>query len=379
MLFYDRICIIYKYFNIINLIISDKTKKMKIKMIFNYVVCYLFKQIFLYIIFLLTCFKIQAQPGCPNVNAGNDQTLSCNTQCTNLSATFLQTGATGTYSVSSITYSPPYANNSGTIIPVYFDDTWSSIVNLPFNFCFFGSYYNQIVVGSNGVISFNIAYAQGTCPWAFSATCPSSSLPLNSIFGPYHDIKPSIGSNSIRWEVSGTYPCRTFAVKFYEVPMYNCTSLKATHQIVLYEGTNVIEVYMQNKPICSTWNNGVAVVGIQNASGTLGYTPSGRNTSQWTATNEAWRFTPNGSNNYAFVWLQGTSQIGFAQTISVCPTQTTTYTAQVTYFNCDGSQIIVSDDVVVNRNLNITVSPASPSICIGESQVLTASGATSYT
>lgn len=334
-----------------------------------------------FVLLFFTCFSVIAQPGCPNVNAGNDQTLPCNTNCTNLTATFLQTGSTSAYSVSSIPYAPPYAFNTGTAIMVNIDDTWSSAITLPFNFCFFGNNYNQIVVGSNGVITFNTSNAGGYCPWSFSATCPSSSLPTNSIFGVYHDIDPSV-SGSLYYAILGSYPCRTFVVNFNQVAMYSssCNSQKATHQIVLYESTNVIEVYVKTKPLCTSWNSGNAVIGIQNSAGSLGYTPPGRNTSQWTASNEAWRFTPSGPANYALVWLQGTSQIGTTPTINVCPAQTSTYTAQVTYTNCNGSQVVVSDQVVVNRTNppNVSVTPATSNICMGASQTLTASGASSY-
>jgi len=330
---------------------------------------------------IISITSIFAQPGCPNVNAGNDQTLNCSTNCTNLTATFLQTGATSAYTVTSVAYSPPYAFNTGTAIMVNIDDTWSSVINLPFNFCFFGNNYTQIVVGSNGVITFNTSNAGGYCPWSFSSTCPSSSLPTNSIFGAYHDIDPSV-SGTLYYAILGTAPCRTFVINFYQVAMYSssCNSSKATHQIVLYESTNVIEVYIKAKPVCSSWNSGNAVIGIQNNAGNLGYTPPGRNTSQWTANNEAWRFTPSGPPNYAVAWFEGTTQIGNTPTINVCPSQTTTYTAKVTYTSCDGTTDIQSDQVTVNKTqpFTMSVTPATSNICLGASQSLTASGANTY-
>jgi len=195
--------------------------------------------------FYLTALYSQA-PGCPNVNAGPDQQINCVGTST-LVASPLHTGQTNTYLVSSIPYAPPFPFNTGTPIMVNIDDRWSSVIQLPFNFCFYGNTYNQIVVGSNGVISFHTAYAGGTCPWAFTASIPSPSLPLNAIFGPYHDIDPAVGGLLFQ-SVIGTYPCRTFVVNYHQIPMYSgaCNSMLATHQIVLYETTNGIEVYMQN-------------------------------------------------------------------------------------------------------------------------------------
>ena len=80
---------------------------------------------------------ISAQPGCPSINAGNDQTLNCFTSCATLNATVLQTGASTAYTVSSVPYAPPYPYSSGTQIMANIDDTWSTVITLPFNFCFF--------------------------------------------------------------------------------------------------------------------------------------------------------------------------------------------------------------------------------------------------
>ena len=38
---------------------------------------------------------------------------------------------------------------------------------------------------------------------------------------------------------------------------------------VFYEFSNVIEIYIQDKPSCPTWNDGNAALGIQNNDGDL--------------------------------------------------------------------------------------------------------------
>jgi len=320
--------------------------------------------------------NINAQaPGCPNVTVtapgavGGQVSVACN-ECINLTATVLHTGQTNTYTVSSIPYAPPYPFNTGNSIFVNQDDIWSGVINLPFNFCYYGTSYDKIVVGANGVVSFNLTYANQTCPWSFSANNPSSALPLNSIFGPYHDIDPSVGG-AIYQAVLGSYPCRTFVVNYNLVPMFSCNSLRATHQIVLYESTNVIEVYIQNKPLCSSWNGGRAIVGIQNINGTIGVTAPGRNTSPtWTASNEAWRFTPSGTPNYTIQWYDGSTPLGTGNTINVC--NSSTYTAIATYDNCDFTQVVVTDQMTVQSDaFTATVSPSSADICQGESVTIT--------
>ena len=76
-------------------------------------------------------------------------------------------------------------------------------------------------------------------------------------------------------------------------------------QVVLYETTNIIDFYVENKPSCSSWNSGWAAMGIQNDAGTEAVVPPGRNgnDSPWQTQNEAWRFTPSGASIVDFTWL----------------------------------------------------------------------------
>ncbi|HOY31141.1 MAG TPA: gliding motility-associated C-terminal domain-containing protein [Bacteroidales bacterium] len=343
---------------------------------------------YLYISLFVVLFlniRVWGQPGCVNVtittNGGNDFTLPCNQPCTNIDAVAVQTsGETSNYSVSSIPYAPPYPYNIGNPILVNIDDRWSSVITLPFTFCFYGVNYNEIIAGSNGVVSFDLTPANGYCPWQFSATCPSFSLIPNAIFGVYHDIDPAV-SGLMYYAILGTYPCRTFVVSWYQIPLFltDCNSYIATHQIVLYETSNIIEVYVQDKPVCTLWNDGNALIGIQNATGTLGLTPPGRNTSVWTAQNEAWRFTPIGSSFVGITWYEGSSQIGSGNTIYVCPTGTTTYTAQANYSTCFGATVTVDDHITVSKaSGSVSIAPVNPVICAGGSVGLTASGSTTY-
>lgn len=331
---------------------------------------------FLLLIFGLMQFvnSSNAQPGCPFIDAGPNQNIACNGSAT-LNATVLATGQTTSYGVTSIPYNPPYPFNSGTPIFVGIDDIWTGIINLPFNFCFYGSNYSQIVVGSNGLISFDLTYANGYCPWSFTAAVPNATLPLNSIFGVYHDIDPSVCGN-VRYAILGNYPCRTFVVSYDQVCHFDCNNLTSTTQIVLYETTNVIEVYVQNKPTCISWNDGNALIGIQDAAGTTGIAPPGRNTGPWSANNEAWRFTPNGPPNYVINWYDNGVLIGSGPSITVSPSSTTTYTAEAIYTNCNGAQVVVTDvvTVTVGGSSSVTVNASSTTICDGQSVTITANG-----
>ena len=325
---------------------------------------------------LITIWEAQSQaPGCPNVTAGPDTSLPCGATCTDLTATLLETGSTATYLVTSIPYTPPFGFTGGSSIFIGIDDQWSSVVNLPFDFCFYENSYNQLIIGANGLLSFDISMAGGWCAWSFAATIPTPGPPPggiynNSINGAYHDIDPSItwtgAGNDINFAVLGTFPCRTVVINFFDVPHFSCNNLTTTQQIVLYETTNVIEVYIDDKPTCSTWNSGNAVIGLQNPTGSAGVTPIGRNTGGWSASNEAWRFTPDGPPNYQVNWYDASNNlIGTGNPLNVCPTASTTYIASAVYTDCNGSTIIVTDTTEVTLTGPFIASVTDPSCNIG--------------
>jgi hypothetical protein len=341
-------------------------------------------------VFLLTSeFSFGQFPGCPSVDAGADQTLNCSTPCATLTAVPFNAGATTSYSVAGITHSTPiaYDEPGGTPVSLNIDDVWSPQINLPFTFCYYGQNYSTCKIGSNGAIKFG-TFPETYHPWSFSQTCPSTGLKsAGDIFGIYHDIDPSVCGN-IKWYIIGTAPCRIFVVSFNNICQFlsSCNSLKSRHMMVLYETTNVIDVYVESKPTCSSWNSGNAVIGIQNPAGTAGVTPPSRNTGAWSVnTPEAWRFLPNGAPIYTLEWFEGTTSLGTTASLNVCPTVPTTYTAVATYTACNGAIIVEEDDVVVSPSSGgIVVSedvntPASCGLSNGSVTVSASGGTMGYT
>jgi gliding motility-associated-like protein len=309
-----------------------------------------------------TFSAIAQQYPCPFVNAGSDVNLPCGSNCTTLNATYLNAKATTTYRVDSIGYSP-YSYLSGVAPgpPFYTqDDYYGGIIPLPFKFCFFGNSYSKCVIGNNGMMTFDTTYAGGPNPWPLAAApqLPSPSQQLNSIMGPYMDIAPFLlavphDSNYINYATIGTAPCRKFVVSFYNVPFYNtgtCPGNLLTSQMVLYETTNVIEIYIGAKISCASWNSGLAIEGIQNANGTLGYPVPGRNNSVWSVVNDGYRFSPNGPSTVTVDWYQGGTHLGSGTSVLVCPpnNRSTAYNATATYHNCGGDSVVVNDVVQVN-------------------------------
>ena len=336
-------------------------------------------------------------PGNPSVDAGDDIDIPCTETCTTLTASFLDIGETNTYTVTDIAFVPPFpfdglTNNVNTNI----DDAWDDVEDLPFDFCFFDNVETQFQVGSNGLIRFDVDPDDTSNYWNLqNDTLPNESndaLGEGNVFTPVHDIDPRASTGEeIAWEIIGTAPNRVLAVSFYNVQMWQCNGAIATHMAVFYETTNVIDIYIKDAPYCDRWNNNKAV-GIQNDAGTQAFVPPGRNTNEggtftqpgWTAQDEAWRFTPAGPSIVEFAWLDDMGNVlSTDASFEVCPTDaSTTYTAQVTYTNCNGDITIVTDDVTVTTNSPFTVD-LGPDVnqCEGDADVnldATTAGATTY-
>lgn len=322
------------------------------------------KKLSIALLLIVSVLGIQAQtyPGQPNVTITGSHNINIpcgGVSCYNASSTHVRTGYTSAYTVDSIPFITLPTTGS-TSVPVNSDDVWSSAITMPFTFCFFGNNYNQMVIGSNGIVSFNMSYAGGYCPWPLNGAgttanpIPNTNLPFNSIMGPYQDIYPPAGG-AINYVTLGQAPRRVFVVSFLAIPQFQCNSITSTSQIVLYEGTNIIETYIAQKVVCSGWNNGNAIEGIQNSTGTVGYAVPGRNNTSWTCTNSAHRFTP--AANTATVTTTAWHQLGSSTVLSttdtatLCPPTngTTQYVVDVTYLQCDPARtVVVSDTMTIS-------------------------------
>ncbi|HWY12370.1 MAG TPA: hypothetical protein VN026_13640, partial [Bacteroidia bacterium] len=305
----------------------------------------------------------QAVAFCPSISAFTPTAPLCASSCATISANVIPVNQTTSYSVQSIPYFP-FAYTGGTPVSVGIDDVWSSVINLGFNFCYFGNTYNQCLLGSNGQLTFSISppLPGGYDNWLITTAIPNlSDMPGNTICAVFRDIDPSFGGN-MRYYFSGTSPCRALVIYWDSIPLYSnpgsCSGKpNSTFQLVLYENTNYIDVYIQNSTACANWNGGKGIVGIQNISGTVAYTPPLRNyPSVWTATNEAWRFVPTGAQSYTVTWSGPSGIIGTGLTQTVCPSVNTTYTASMNVNSCSGVNSTYTSAVTV------TVSPNPPPV-----------------
>ncbi|MGB0150552.1 MAG: hypothetical protein ACPF87_06650, partial [Flavobacteriales bacterium] len=300
-----------------------------------------------------TLFHVGALPSsarmdvCVEIDAGNDETI-CLGECLTFEADYDPIHASNTYVVEPLGFELVAPLNAGTVIPSGTDDTWSQVISIPFDFCFFGNTYSSLIVGSNGVVSFNTLLAGTGCAWQFANPLPSATVPYpNSINGAYHDIDPSVGGE-LRFAVVGEYPCRKFVISFFNVPHYQCNNLLTNQQIVLHEMTNEVDVFIQDKPTCSTWNSGNAVIGIQNEAGNVAFVPPGRNTGPWSASSEGWKFKPNGAELTSVSWTDANGNaLGSGPSVDWCPSEPGAITATATHPLCGGGSYSVSDEALV--------------------------------
>lgn len=355
---------------------------------------------FLGLYFLLVPGRPAAQNCIPTNFNGTSFNLVCPQTCANLNVSIPHIKGTSDYVVSTISYTPyPFVTASGVELnTLYADDLYSPVITLPFPFCFYGAVYTSCVVGSNGIISFDVSNANQENAWSLT-TVPHGSIPQPipysggsqnttsetyypkaAIMGAYNDITPLLngsGQRKIEYSIVGTAPCRKFIVSYYLVPLYGsmvCNNRFCSEQMVLHESTGIIEVFLAAKPVCNAWNEGLAILGLQNWNRDKAVTAPGKNCTVWSENATAYRFTPSGTGS-RFVrselyTLSGT-YVSTADTLTTTagildvrflnhcpPTGTTQYEVRTTFSSCsDPTIFLVNKDTISTtrtNNLNAT-------------------------
>lgn len=311
---------------------------------------------------LALCLIFLSQLLFAQINAGPNDTL-CPPGTVTLNATTTITTSTTVYNIAQVPYAPD-TYTGGTFVAMS-DDSQSGPFPIGFSFEFMGVCYTQFYIGSNGWVAFSPQPITFT-----SAPIPSTlaNIPKNCIMGPWQDWHPGIaGGPYINYQTLGTMPNRRLVVSWNNCPMFSCTTTLGTFQIVLYETTNLIQNNLANKPNCLAWAGGTAVQGIHDPTGTIAYPVPGRNSTQWTAINESWTFTPSGPPVIAWLELPANTPVGAGSSIVVSPTTTTSYVATTT--GC----ATFRDTVTVLVGQQVTATPTAITICSGGNVQLIAS------
>lgn len=231
----------------------------------------------------------------------------------------------GFYKVEEIPYCPPHKFDLSDMdhhemLDYTLDDYLDAHkVTIDFPFQFFGYEKSQATVSPNGFVTFDTRVGNGTSvytdwripdgynlPWVqgSSSGYASATGQIDAIYCIYEDLNPGIlkgwngnqdqprtpldprllipgddplDGGTIRGTYKGymdsitSYPCRHVCFSWNGVTTYQCgngdTSFHTTKQLVIYEGTNIIEFHVKNRKVCSSWNQGRGIIGIENATG----------------------------------------------------------------------------------------------------------------
>ena len=308
--------------------------------------------------FSFQCTKDTTIDGCAN------PCVTLRTKIPNIRATtkdYVINPITGPDGCFRIPVNPATPGSPVVIASTSIDDRYSEVINLPFSFPFYddaASPYSSLVASTNGYLSFDVSLTGDFSHWDMrtDGNVPNVNYDKSLILGVLHDIDLSQDDSPdrrIKFEVIGTAPHRKFVFSVYKSPLYSssCNNLiDNTHQIVLFEGTGIIEVYVHDLQTCNSWNDGLKMIGLQNANRNKGKIPFGRGAEDpiWGSVgmNEAWRFVPaegapllrsvelydlNG-NRVAVGDTVNTGNGEFAVTFpNVCPAGNTTYLVRSKY------------------------------------------------
>ncbi len=205
------------------------------------------------------------------------------------------------------------ASVTGQVSGLQFDDDFTPAIDIGFPFQFFGNTYSQVTISDNNYLSFNMTLAGNTFSaytWTQATTAPYNHAD-NAIMLGLMDLllDPSYGNGSgvVQYQTFGSPGSRKFVVQYCNAAKYSgtCGLNKVTNQVILYEGSNIIEFHTQNMPGtpgCPTTNSaasgGNGIQGVRWVNGTTVnevYTPGRAPADLWGTIggqNTSRRFTP---------------------------------------------------------------------------------------
>ena len=282
------------------------------------------------------------------VNVGNDQTI-CSGDIVQVIANTTIQASTDSYEVTNITFAPEAI--IGTPISLSDDDVQGPFP-IGFTFQFYGVNYTSFYVGSNGWVGFTIG--QPTALLAIPIPNSIGYIPRDCIMLSYQDLDPST-SGQVLYQTIGAAPNRKFVLTFDSIPYFGSPVGvgPVSSQVVLYEGSNVIDNHTIDKPV-HTIN---AVQGIHNLLGTSATVFPGRNATVWSANQESVRYFPSGVSWYN----SNTGQmIGNGDTLLYAPNQSTFIAGVIT----DSTGQFFTDTMYVEV-LNTNISTTGISLCNG--------------
>jgi hypothetical protein len=161
-----------------------------------------------------------------------------------LAPSFSASGAGSLTNVASIPFAPepgPFASQ----LPGCDDCTFGGMNGLPigFSFSYYGTSTNNFWISSNGFVSFSRPTHTGCC---HGRPLPVFDIVNNMIAVAWTDLNPKPGQMS--FEVRGDAPRRRLVINYDRVAVVGEGTRTVTAQLILFEGTNVIELHTTSKP-----------------------------------------------------------------------------------------------------------------------------------
>jgi subtilisin family serine protease len=150
---------------------------------------------------------------------------------------------------------------ANTIVPLTGDDV-AVQVNLPFSFSFYGQSYTTAFATTNGFINFQAANANLS-----NTSIPNTSAPNAAIY-PYWDDLFVDASSSVRSDVLGSAPNRSFVLEWRNVRYFGDTTRRIDFEIILHENGQ-IETQYRNIGNDGREQGNSATLGIENETGTV--------------------------------------------------------------------------------------------------------------
>lgn len=296
---------------------------------------------------------------------------------------------------------------SGMVGNITQDDVYDNqVVEIGFPFQFYGNTYTQTLISANGYIIFNTSGKTGLfSPYTWTGVLTGGHA--DAIIAPgLTDLWPIAAyGGSIRYQTFGTPGSRRFVVEWCDIGKYgtNCVNnLRVTMQLILYEGSNIIEFHvkdMPSSPGCPSASPGIAVQGIRYVNGSTineFFTPNrgpGQTFGTVSTYNSSTRFTPIAAapyytidtgiafnpwqiiqnvNSSQLIWRDANGtflQQGASLTTTVnnppSPAPSTFYTVEYTgQAGCNNTQVFTFRDTVVVRFSDIKTY-VTESMCAG--------------
>lgn len=186
---------------------------------------------------------------------------------------------------------PPEIIYPGTVVyEGYYDDRSWGPLNIGFNFVFYGNTYNRFYVTSNGLVIFGSGSNDYT-----EDPIPFTSSPSNFIAAFWDDIVIN-PSGKILYTTIGASPNRKCIIQWTNMGFYASTVLMGTFSVILYEGSNNIQIqYRSIIDNTSARSHGSsASIGIENSNGTSGIQYAYHNSTA-ISSEQAILFHPSGS------------------------------------------------------------------------------------